>query len=105
MKGLKATMETTTLSDDRTLELRQQGKSFAAIAKVLGYERPRDAWLAFNRALRRHAPKEQANLRREEMARLQTLTDAVQARKDLTPEEQTRRLQSVERMRVRLLTR
>jgi len=98
-------MEATTLSDDRTLELRQQGKSFAAIAKAVGYEKARDAWLAFNRALRRHTPNEQANLRREEMARLQLLTDAVQARKDLTPEEQTRRLKSVERMRVRLLTR
>lgn len=105
MKGVEATMDATTLNDNRALELRQQGKSFAAIAKVLDYERPRDAWLAFNRALRRHAPEEQANLRREEVARLQTLTDAVRARKDLTPEEQTRRLESVERMRVRLLTR
>ncbi len=105
MKGVGATMEAITFNDDQTLELRQQGKSFAAIAKMLGYERPRDAWLAFNRALRRHTPSEQANLRREEMARLQALTDAVHARKDLTPKERARRLDSVERMRVRLLTR
>lgn len=77
---------------------------FVAIAKALGYERPRDAWLAFKRALSRHAAEEQANPRRAEMARLQSLTDAVRARTDLTPEEQTRRLESVERMRAKLLT-
>jgi hypothetical protein len=97
-------MDATTLSDNQALELRRQGKSFAAIARELSYARPRDAWLAFNRALRTHAPQEQANLRREEVARLQSLTEAVRARKDLTPEEQTRRLESVERMRVKLLT-
>jgi hypothetical protein len=100
-----AAKDATTLSENRVLELRQQGRSFAGIAKMLGYDRPRDAWLAFNRALRRHPPQEQADLRRAEMARLQTLTDTVQARKDLTQEEQSRRLASVERMRVRLLTR
>jgi hypothetical protein len=104
MKG-EATMDGATLRDDRALELRQHGKSFVGIAKVLGYDRPRDAWLAFNRALRRHPAPEQANLRREEVARLQSLTDAIRARKDLTPEEQTRRLASVERMRITLLTR
>jgi hypothetical protein len=97
-------MDATTLSDNRVLELRQQGRSFAGIANVLGYERPRDAWLAFNRALRRHPPQEQADLRRAEVARLQSLTDTLRARKDLTQEEQTRRLALVERMRVRLLT-
>ena len=94
----------TTLSDNQALELRRQGKSFAAIARELSYARPRDAWFAFDRALRSHAPQEQANLRREEVARLQSVTDAVLARKDLTPEDQARRLESVERMRVRLLT-
>lgn len=94
----------TTPSDNQALELRRQGKSFAAIARELNFARPRDAWLAFNRALRSHAPQEQADLRREEVARLQSLTDAVRARKDLTPEDKTKRLESVERMRVRLLT-
>lgn len=94
----------TTPSDNQALELRRKGKSFAAIARELNFARPRDAWLAFNRALRSHAPQEQADLRREEVARLQTLTDAVRARKDLTPEDKTKRLESVERMRVRLLT-
>ncbi len=102
---VEATMDATTLSENRVLELRQQGRSFAGIAKMLGYDRPRDAWLAFNRALRRHPPQEQADLRRAEMARLQSLTDTVQARKDLTQEEQSRRLALVERMRARLLTR
>jgi hypothetical protein len=99
---MEATVEST--NDNQALELRQQGKSFGAIARLLSYERPRDAWLAFNRALRRHAPQEQADLRRAEVGRLQLLTDAVRASEDLTPGEQTRRLAWIERMRVKLLT-
>jgi len=99
---MEATVEVN--DDKQALELRQQGKSFGAIARLLNYERPRDAWFAFNRALRRHAPQEQADLRRAEVGRLQLLTDAVGAREDLTPEEQTRRLESIERMRVKILT-
>jgi hypothetical protein len=99
---MEAMVEVT--DDKQALELRQQGRSFGAIARLLSYERSRDAWLAFNRALRRHAPQEQADLRRAEVARLQLLTDAVRARGDLAPEEQTRRLKSIERMRVKLLT-
>lgn len=92
----------TTVKDSRVLELRQAGKSFRAIAKVVGYERPRDVWLAFNRGLRRHAPEEQAKLRSDELGRLQALTDSVETKADLTPEQVTRRLASLERMRVAL---
>lgn len=94
----------TTLKDSRVLELRQEGKSFAVIAKQLGYEKPREVWLAFNRALRRHAPEEQASLRKDEMGRLQALTESIQARSDLTEEILAKRLAAVERMRVVLCT-
>lgn len=97
-------MDATTVKDSRVLELRQEGKSFAAIAKQLDYDKPREVWLAFNRALRRHAPEEQANLRRDEMGRLQALTDSITARTDLEAGVQAKRLASVERMRVVLCT-
>ena len=96
-------MDATTARESQVLQLRQEGRSFAAIATQLGYERARDVWLAFNRALRRHAPEEQATLRRAEMARLEARTDAIRVKADITPEEQARRLDLIERMRVRLL--
>jgi len=97
-------MDDSTLQDNKVVELRQGGSSFGSIAKRLGYERPREVWLAFNRGLRSHEPEEQAALRRDEMGRLQALAEAIQARADFTAEEQTRRLATVERMRVKLLT-
>lgn len=103
MKEMEQPMDAIAVSDSQALQLRQEGKTFIAIAKLLGYEMARDALFAFNRALRRHSPAEQADLRRDEMARLQSITDSIQARTDLTPEEQASRLQSVERMRARLL--
>ena len=97
-------MDAITLEDSQAVELRQHGKSFGSIARRLGYERPREAWLAFNRGLRSHEPEQQAVLRRDEMGRLEALTEAIKTRADFTAEEQVRRLATVERMRVRLLT-
>lgn len=94
----------TTVKDNRVLELRQEGKSFSAIAKALGYERPREVWLAFNRALRRHAPEEQAKLRRDEMGRLEAMAAAIEAEVGQTPAETERRLASVKRMQAVLCT-
>ena len=96
-------MDPNMITDSRVLELRQQGRSFKSIAKRLGLERPADAWLAFNRALRRHAPEQQVSLRDDEMGRLQAMADGITANETLTADEQTRRLASVDRMRQRLL--
>ena len=97
-------MDAITLEDHNAVELRQTGKSFGSIAKELGYERPREAWLAFNRGLRSQDPAQQAVLRRDEMGRLQELTDAIKARADFSAEDQVRRLATVEKMRALLLT-
>lgn len=97
-------MDAITLEDTQVVELRQNGKSFGSIARRLGYARPREAWLAFNRGLRGADAEQQAILRRAEMGRLEALTEAIKARADFSAEEQVRRLATVEKMRVRLLT-
>ena len=97
-------MDAITPEDIQVIELRQTGKSFGSIARRLGYARPREAWMAFNRGLRSRAPEEQAVLRRDEMGRLQALAEAIKGRVDFSAEDQVRRLATVERMRVRLLT-
>lgn len=96
-------MDATMISDSRVLELRQAGRSFRFIAKKVGLERPADAWLAFNRALRRHGPDEQESLRRDEMGRLDAMSEAIKGSAELSAEDQTKRLASLDRMRQRLL--
>jgi hypothetical protein len=89
--------------DDQVLELRGQGKSFARIAKTLGFTRPSEANEAFNRALRRKSPDVQDDVRRQELGRLDALLDGVRANAELAPDDRDRRLRSVERLRAKLL--
>ncbi len=56
--------------DGEVLALREQGRSFASIARALGLEGASPANAAFNRALRRLPPSDQETLRSHEMARL-----------------------------------
>ena len=89
--------------DDKALRLRARGKSFVAVAKALGYGRARQANDAFNRALRRKPPGERESLRRQELARLDTMAEGVRASQELGPDDVARRLRIVERLRARLL--
>jgi hypothetical protein len=89
--------------DDRVLELRIHGKSFAAIAKSLGLGRPSEANDAFNRALRLRPASEQEDLRRQELLSLDALADGVRGNPQLAPDELARRLRTVDRLRSRLL--
>ena len=59
--------------DDRVLLLREEGRTFAGIARDLGFEGTLDANAAFIRALRRQPPTEQESLRSHELARLDAL--------------------------------
>ena len=96
-------VEDDNLQDDKVLDLRVQGKSFAGIAKTLGMNRPSTANEAFNRALRRKPAAEQDDLRRQELGRLDALIEGVRANADLAPDELARRLRTVERLRAKLL--
>jgi len=85
--------------DDRVLALRDEGRSFAGIALVLGLDGDRAAHSAFNRALRCRPPSEQSWLRSREMSRLDALASRVRGRDDLSVEEVVRRLRAVKHQR------
>ena len=86
-------------SDDRVLELREQGRSFSAITKLVGFEKATEAPTAFNRALRRRPKKDQAALGKAETARLDQLEKTVRADADLGDVETARKLKAVDRLR------
>jgi hypothetical protein len=85
--------------DDQVLLLRDEGRSFAAIARELDYAGALEANAAFNRALRRRSAGEQAALRSREMARLDALGERLRRREDVSEEELARQLRGVKRLR------
>jgi hypothetical protein len=89
--------------EDSALELRQEGLSFAAIAKILGYERGgQEAFGAFKRALRRRSPDERLTLRHQEMDRLISMEEGFRVDPRLTPEERSRCLRAVSALQATL---
>ena len=96
-------MDDTSVRDEQVLELRVHGKSFAGIAKTLGFGRPYEANDAFNRALRRKPAAERDTLRSSELIRLDALAEAVRANLEMAPDDVARRLRTLDRMRARLL--
>jgi hypothetical protein len=89
--------------EDKVLELRGQGRSFAGIAKTLGLDRPCQANDAFNRALRRKPPAERDALRGRELTRLDALADGVRAHSERGADGVARRLRTVARLRAMLM--
>lgn len=85
--------------DGEVLRLRSTGQAFARISRDLRLEKPVDAQRAFQRAVRRLPPREQAEVREQESSRLDRLADKVNADTDKPLEEKTRRLAAVERLR------
>jgi len=85
--------------DEQALLLRDQGRSFAGIAGVLDFTGALEANAAFNRALRRRTPGEQAELRSREMARLDALGERLRKRAGVTEEELARQLHGIKRLR------
>src|ERR1700736_6183089 len=96
-------MESTTDTDDRVLELRIQGRSFATIATAVGLVRPSRANEAFNRAMRRKPVSERNGLRRQELGRLDALANVVRADVTLEPKDKARRLRTIDRLRAMLM--
>jgi hypothetical protein len=89
--------------EDKVLELRDQGKCFAGIAKTLGLDRACQANDAFNRALRRQPATERDALRGRELIRLDTLADSVRAHPERGADGVARRLRTVARLRTMLM--
>jgi hypothetical protein len=90
--------------DDRVLLLREEGRTFAGIARELGFEGTLDANAAFIRALRRQPPTEQESLRSHELARLDALGERVRRRDDLDEVDVARRMRSLDRLKKALLS-
>jgi hypothetical protein len=88
--------------DDEVLALREGGRSFASIARALGFEGATSANAAFNRALRRLPSSEQESLRVHEMARLDALGERLRQRQDLDEDEMARRSRTLDRLRKKL---
>lgn len=89
--------------DARALELRGEGKSFAAIARLLDLRTPQAAHDCFMRALRRHEPARQRRLCAEELARLRDLELKVRDNATLSSFDRERQLDVVRSIRARLL--
>jgi transposase-like protein len=90
--------------DEMVLALREEGRTYAGIARELGIERTLDANAAFNRALRRRPSEEQESLRNHEVARLDALAERLRRRSDLDEAEMTRRIRSLDRLKKTLLS-
>jgi hypothetical protein len=90
--------------DEQVLALREQGRTFARIARELGLEGTLDANAAFIRALRRRPAGEQESLRTHEIARLDALEERVRARDDLDEAEVAKRIRSLDRLKKTLLS-
>jgi hypothetical protein len=88
--------------DDQALDRRVKGEAFTAIAKALGLDGSLDANRAFNRALRRRPPPEQATIRKQEGHRLDRMAKAVEANEALSAEQAAKRLHTIEQLRARL---
>jgi hypothetical protein len=90
--------------DERVLNLREEGRTFASIARALGLEGSLQANAAFNRALRRRPTDEQVSVRDHEMARLDALGERLRQRDDLSEADMARRMRSLDRLRKTLLS-
>jgi hypothetical protein len=91
-------------SDDRVLALRTEGQSFGAIAKAMSFARASEAYVAFQRAVRRRSASEQLILREQELRRLDVVSKRLAALPDVTDEELDCQLRIVARLREMVLT-
>lgn len=85
---------------ERIIELRTGGKSFAAIAKLIGAARSVDAFNEFVDAVRRRPAAEQKKLRADETGRLDALEE--RTRRVTTGDDLDRKLASIGKLRERL---
>lgn len=84
------------------MALREQGRSFASIARVLGLEGAGQANAVFIKALLSLPAPDQENMRSRELARLDVLEGRLRQRNDLDQVEMARRTRTLKRLRKRL---
>lgn len=81
------------------MALREEGKSFAAIARTLGLKRASNAREAFLRELRKHSDEDRKGLVEREMERLDKLEERIRSRDGNEPEKLQTRLDALAAMR------
>jgi hypothetical protein len=97
--GAGADDASATEPDERALHLRELGRSYGAIAKELGLDRPLDARSAFVRAVRQHPPVRRSELFERERERLDVAEARIRTRDRDEPETMARRLKALTRLR------
>ena len=88
--------------DEEALALRESGKTFAAVARIIGLNRSVDAHAAFLRALRQRKGDELASLTQRESVRLDELESRIRTRDAADAAKMERRLMAVGKMRALL---
>jgi hypothetical protein len=86
-------------SDEDALRLREEGRSYAAVARSLNLKRSNDALAAFLRALHQRPDAERAELIVRESARLDQLEARIRDRDKDDPTRLDRRLGALEKLR------
>ena len=81
------------------LGLREQGRSFAAIARTVGLKRSAEAREAFLRELRSRPDQEREGLVERELERLDRLEERIRARDAEKPDKLETRLGALAKMR------
>src|SRR5580700_7804579 len=86
-------------SDEDALRLREEGRSYAAVARSLNLKRSNDALAAFLRALHQRPEAERAELIGRERVRLDQLEARIRDRDRDDPTRLDRRLGALEKLR------
>jgi hypothetical protein len=86
-------------SDEDALRLREEGRSYAAVARSLNLKRSNDALAAFLRAMRQRPDAERAELIGRERVRLDQLEARIRDRDKDDPTRLDRRLGALEKLR------
>lgn len=86
-------------SDEDALRLREEGRSYASVARSLNLKRSNDALAAFLRALHQRPEAEKVDLISRERARLDQLEARIRDRDKDDPTRLDRRLIALEKLR------
>ena len=89
-------------SDEDALRLREEGRTYASVARSLNLKRSNDALAAFLRALRQRPDAERAELIGRERVRLDLLEARIRDRDKDDPTRLDRRLGALEKLRASL---
>lgn len=88
--------------DEQVLTLRQEGRSFGKIARLLDFKTAKDVIVSYRRAIDERPAEERSGLREAELTRLDQLATVIQAKEGLSKEDVAKRLSSIERLRALL---